>query len=73
MTFETPDGQLVLAHLLRTSNVTRSSFHADPYMNAYNSGKRDAVLQILRFINSDPDSLTRQLEESMENENETIT
>lgn len=63
--FDNPQGFAVLKFLCKTGCVTSSAFVAGaPDVTAYNNGKRDMVLAILREVNKDTDSLIKQIEEA---------
>lgn len=64
-TFTSPQGRKVLEHLCKISHVTDSAFVSGSFdMTAYENGKRDLVLAILRQINKDPSDIIKQIEET---------
>lgn len=59
--FESPEGQLVLRHLMKEGFVFKSTFVAgDMHQTALNEGSRRVVLSILKMANSKltPEELT---------------
>lgn len=68
-TFTSPDGKLVLQHLIKVGHVTSSTFVAgDPNMTAFREGQRHIVLSILRNVNKDTTALIKQIEEGLQHE-----
>jgi hypothetical protein len=68
-TFETPQGQRVLRHLMRVSGVTGSNFVAgDPHTTAFKEGQRHIVMSILKFTKKDTEALIKQIEQGLEND-----
>lgn len=45
------DGKAVLADLAAESMMDSSTFHADPYIAAFNQGKREIVLGLFAKLN----------------------
>ncbi len=67
--FETPDGQLVLRHLMKTGYVFETTFVAgDTHRTALNEGSRRMVLSIVKFVKRDHKELVKQIE-GVANEN----
>lgn len=63
-TFETPDGQRVLRHLMRKGFILESTFVAgDPQQTVLNEGSRRMVLSIISFLGRDHSELVKQLEQ----------
>lgn len=63
-TFETPDGQRVLRHLMRRGFILESTFVAgDPHQTSLNEGARRIVLSIITFLGRDHSELVKQLEQ----------
>lgn len=63
--FNTPDGERVLHHLMKTANVTKPSFvPGDPHQTAFNEGARHLALSILKFVKRDHDAMLRAIEEA---------
>jgi hypothetical protein len=68
--FETPDGQRVLKHLMKTCFVTSSTFVAgDQQQTTLNEGSRRVVLSILKFLGQSQDKLDKMIEEGLQDEN----
>lgn len=66
--FSTPAGKRVLADLIRTAGVNRSSFTAgQPDTVAYNEGKRAIVLRILNRLHVAPEEVARIAQEYAQN------
>lgn len=67
--FGSPQGQQVLAHLIKVSGVTSSNFVAgDPTATAFKEGQRHLVLSILKCVNRDTQELIKQIEKGMQDE-----
>jgi hypothetical protein len=67
--FTTEDGKIVLRHLCKTCCVTSPAFVAgDAQTTAYNNGKRDIVLAILRFVHANDDDIRLAIEEAYKQE-----
>lgn len=68
--FETPDGQIVLRHLMRVGLVTSTTFvKGDPTATAMNEGMRRIVLSIMHYALKDQQEMEEQLTESIQDEN----
>ena len=69
--FTSEDGQRVLRHLCKNGCVTSPAFVAgDPTTTAYNNGKRDIVLAILRYVHASDDDIRRAIEETYKQTNQ---
>lgn len=67
--FSTEDGKIVLRHLCKNGCVTSPAFVAgDAQTTAYNNGKRDIVLAMLRYVHSSDDDIRRAIEETYKQE-----
>lgn len=67
-TFSTPQGQLVLKHLITTCGVLQPTYvRGDSHDTAHNEGRRDVAVGILRMLNTDPEALADMME--MEEDN----
>lgn len=67
--FSTPDGQLVLRHLMKVGHVTSPTFVAgDSHQTSFREGQRHLALSILRQVNKDQSELIKQIEEGLANE-----
>jgi hypothetical protein len=66
--FDTPEGQVVLAHICKHNFVFRTTYvqGADPTKVAFNEGKRHTALSILRFVNKSPEQFLKMIEDGME-------
>jgi hypothetical protein len=67
-TFTSPDGDLVLKHLMKTFNVYKPTFTTDPATTAFREGQRHVVLSILRFVCRDKEQIKKYIEEGLTNE-----
>jgi hypothetical protein len=64
--FNTPDGEVVLRHILKVGKVTGPTFVAgDPHMTSFNEGRRQLALSILRFVRKNHDELLEQIERGL--------
>lgn len=71
--FSTEDGKIVLRHLCKTCCVTSPAFVAgDAQTTAYNNGKRDIVLAILRFVHASDEDIRRAIAEAYKQEQKQI-
>ena len=69
--FSTPNGQLVLADLMKECGVVKSSYRGNPDDLLFNEGKRIIGLYVLANTNVDLSALTKMLErQSQEDQNE---
>ena len=68
--FNTPTGQAVLTHLIKTQGVLRPAHSQGNTCcdTAFQDGKRAVVLDIIHFINTDPKYFTKLLDQ-IEQEN----
>ena len=69
--FTSPQGQLVLEHIIKEGFVLKSTFVVgDSHSTALNEGSRRLALSILKFVNKSHDSMIKQLEKTIQdNEN----
>lgn len=65
--FDSPSGEQVLRHLVGISVTTTSHVPGDPYMTAFNEGRRHLVLSILRQLNRDAFDIIRARQRTHEN------
>lgn len=66
--FESPQGEVVLAHLAKNCHVFEPvAVQGDPYMTYMRDGERRVVLSILRMLDYDASKL-QQLMENTQNE-----
>lgn len=64
--FCSPDGQIVLRHLMKKFNVASPTFvNGDTHATAFREGQRHVVLSILKFINKD---INQEIEEQINDE-----
>lgn len=62
--FDTPDGKIVLRHIMHEGFVLKSTHVAgDPHTSAMNEGSRRLALSILKHIHRDHHKLINELEE----------
>ena len=62
--FDSPSGQLVLAHLAKHNFVLSPAFvSGDPFQSALHEGQRRAVLSIMKFIGVDSHKILQMIEE----------
>jgi len=67
--FETPDGRLVLRHLMLVGFVMKSTFVVrDPHESSLNEGSRRIVLSILRMALRDDSDIDQAIEEIQQQE-----
>lgn len=65
--FESPDGRVVLRHLMHEGFVLKSTFvGSDPHETALNEGSRRLVLSIIKMAFRDDAELNQQIEEGMQ-------
>jgi hypothetical protein len=63
--FESPQGEIVLAHLAKHGFVFDSTFvQGDPTATSLNEGSRRMVLSILRMLNTDFNKLRQMMEDT---------
>lgn len=66
--FETPEGEVVLAHLAKTCHLFTPTFvRGDPHMSALQEGERRVVLSIMKILDTDFAQLQAMMEEQNEN------
>jgi len=64
--FASPDGQIVLKHLMKKFNVASPTFvNGDTHATAFREGQRHVVLSILKFVNKD---INQEIQEQIEDE-----
>ena len=69
--FDTPQGQVVIKHLMKIGHVFEPSFTSgDPNITAFKEGQRHIVLSILRFLAKDQKELERIIQDAVENYHE---
>jgi hypothetical protein len=61
--FDCDEGKIVLEDLMRKCHVLNSQFVNDPYAMAYDQGKRQVALDILRILNFDIGKFRKRIEE----------
>lgn len=62
--FDTPDGQLILRHWIRTGYVLDPTYcPGDPHETAHREGTRRFVLSVLREVNINDAQLLKMIEE----------
>lgn len=67
--FNTPDGKIVLAHLMRQGYVFQSTHvPGDPNTTAMNEGSRRMVLSILKYVHRNHSELIKELEERIQDD-----
>jgi hypothetical protein len=70
--FSTPDGMEVLRHILKVGNAVQSTFvQGDPHGTSFREGQRHLALSIARMVHRDTTELIKQVEEGLNNENDT--
>lgn len=47
------DGKIILEYLFKQNNMMKSSFDKDPYITAFNEGKRKVILELIALANAD--------------------
>lgn len=68
-TFATESGKIVLADLVYTMGVLKSSFAIDSREHAFNEGQREPIRRILQMLNVDFEEAQRLLEAHAQYEN----
>jgi len=66
--FSSPDGDLVLKHLMKTFHVYRPTFSSSATDTAFKEGQRHVVLSVLRFVCKDQEQLKKYIEETITDE-----
>lgn len=61
--FDSPQGEIVLAHMSKHAFVFTPTFTGDPYEMAMNEGSRRVVLSIFKMLNTDLGKLRTMMEE----------
>lgn len=63
--FESPSGELVLAHLAKHGFLFDSTFvQGDPHQTALNEGSRRMVLSIIKMLNTDLNKIRLMMEDT---------
>jgi len=66
--FDTPDGQMVLSHIMREGFITETTFVAgDSHQTALNEGSRRLALGICRYALKDESQLLKIIEKGEDN------
>lgn len=66
--FSTPEGSIVLGHIVKEGFVTHTTFVAgDPQQTTLNEGSRRLALSILRMARTNHKDVVRQIEQEMQN------
>ena len=65
-TFGTEEGQIVLMDLMQSLGAMSTTFDKDPYVSAFNEGKREAVLSIIHTIEMDLETYQKQMKSAIE-------
>ena len=63
---DNPTGKAVLGHLRKYCGMDRTTFHADPYVSAYQEGARAVYIEIQRTLRMSPDEIERLTEGEVE-------
>ena len=64
--FDSPDGKIVLAHIMKHGFVLRSTFvQGDPHETALNEGMRRMALSIIRYANIEEQYILENYEQIM--------
>lgn len=64
-TFNTPEGQRVLRHLMKVGKVTKPVAHPDRDQSLRNEGAQHLVLSILNFVSRSPDEIADTTNQSI--------
>ena len=65
-TFNTPDGRIVLNHLMKTGHVTTPVAHGNREQSLRNEGAQHLVLSIMRFLRKTPEQVSNQITEAID-------
>lgn len=57
--FGSPEGERVLADLIDMNGVLRPTFDPDPNVSAFNEGRRNVLLDILRYLSVEPEQFRK--------------
>lgn len=69
--FSSPDGELVLRHIMKVGYVTQTTFvKGDPHESNLREGQRRLALSILKFVRRDHSEIVKLIEKGIEDENE---
>ena len=60
---ESPNVRTVLKDMCKAHGVFDGGFNPDPYVNAFNSGERNAVLRIFTILKATPEDFITLAEE----------
>lgn len=69
-TFSSPEGQLVLKHILRTAGVTHPRFTTDNEQTRINEGERRLATSIFNEVYSSTDQLIEYMQEELKKQEE---
>lgn len=61
--FSGPDGQAVLLDLMAAHGMLQSTYTGDVHQMLIKEGERNAVLRILKLLNTDPKQLMERIKE----------
>ena len=65
--FSTDDGKVVLAQICKENFIFDTTFvKGDPQQTALNEGRRQVAIGLLKFVNKNPDTLLKQLEQQIQ-------
>ena len=65
--FSTPDGKTVLAQLCKENFIFDSTLvKGDPQQTAFNEGRRMVAVRLLKFVNTNPDTVLKQIEQQIQ-------
>lgn len=64
-TFGTPQGQKVLAHILKVAGVTSPRFTTDNEQTRINEGERRLAMSIFKHVHGSMDGLLKQIQEQV--------
>lgn len=70
--FKSEDGKKVLYDLIRTHHIIGTIYSKDPQEMALKEGERNVVLRIMHFLNTDPEKFLKDVEQSLQNEQQYI-
>lgn len=59
--FDSEDGKIILADLMKSCHYLNSTFDKDPYETHFNEGARSVVVRILKTTNTSMDKLNEML------------
>ncbi len=64
--FSTPEGQEVLAHILRVAGVTNPRFTTDNEQTRINEGERRLAMSIFKQVHSSTDHLIKLMQDEID-------